>query len=150
MRIDTTDEVLKPREAAHLLKLTGKAVLHLAAAGRLLMAPYSFALEPAELEPLRCDARAHRETWDDMVRLQDSGVYPAAFAAITSPVLMLHGADDPHPGERIRAGLAPFVSRLECVELERCGHYPWLERHARTRFAQELLSWLERAFAVAR
>jgi pimeloyl-ACP methyl ester carboxylesterase len=44
------------------------------------------------------DLRAHNETWQDMMRLQDSGVYPQAFAAITSPVLILHGTYDPHPG----------------------------------------------------
>jgi hypothetical protein len=36
-----------------------------------------------------------------MIRLQDHGVYPAAFSAIRSPVLMLHGAVDPHPGRMI-------------------------------------------------
>jgi hypothetical protein len=29
--------------------------------------------------------RAHTETWDDMIRLQQTGLYPAAFAAITYP-----------------------------------------------------------------
>src|SRR5262249_13360946 len=30
------------------------------------------------------DARAHHETWNDMLRLQADGIYPAAFAAIKS------------------------------------------------------------------
>jgi len=42
------------------------------------------------------------------VQLQEAGVYPAAFAAITSPVLMLHSTYDPHPGQMIRASLAPI------------------------------------------
>jgi pimeloyl-ACP methyl ester carboxylesterase len=88
------------------------------------------------------DERAHRETWADMLRLQESGVYPAAFAAIRSPVLMLHGAYDPHPGEMIRAGLAAHLPRLEYREWERCGHSPWRERLVREEFFAALRGWL--------
>ena len=106
----------------------------LRAMGKLMMQLDSFDPIVEKSELVQCDARAHDESWNDMVRLQDEGVYPAAFAAIDAPVLMLHGADDPHPGSMIRASLAPHVRRLEYVEWPRCGHYPWLERHARTAF----------------
>jgi len=115
----------------------------LASMGNLLLPLYSYELMAAP-EDLRCDARAHRETWEDMVRLQDEGVYPSAFARIESPVLMLHGATDPHHGRMIRDSLAPFLRRLEYVELERCGHYPWLEKHARVEFFSVLRDWLDR------
>jgi pimeloyl-ACP methyl ester carboxylesterase len=92
------------------------------------------------------DARAHTETWDDMVRLQQAGVYPAEFAAIRSPVLMLHGAHDPHPGDMIRASLAPFLPQLEYCELARCGHQPWRERAAREEFFVLLRGWLARHY----
>ena len=88
------------------------------------------------------DTRANQETWNDMLRLQAAGVYPAAFAAIRAPVLMLHGAYDPHPGTMIRDGLAPFIPQLEYREWERCGHYPWLEKHAREDFYRTLRAWL--------
>jgi pimeloyl-ACP methyl ester carboxylesterase len=89
------------------------------------------------------DIRAHTETWEDMVRLQDAGVYPAAFAAITLPVLMLHGTYDPHPGQMIRASLAPFLPQWEYREWEHCGHYPWGEQFVRDEFAV-LRKWLAR------
>jgi pimeloyl-ACP methyl ester carboxylesterase len=79
-----------------------------------------------------------------MVRLQQLGVYPAAFAAITSPVLMLHGDHDPHPGQMIRANLAPYLPQLEYAELTRCGHSPWAERFAREEFFVILHEWLKR------
>jgi pimeloyl-ACP methyl ester carboxylesterase len=82
--------------------------------------------DQAECEPL--DIRAHDETWRDMMRLQSDGTYPAAFSAIESPVLMLHGAYDPHPGKMIYDSLRPFIRQLEYREWERCGHSPWLER----------------------
>jgi pimeloyl-ACP methyl ester carboxylesterase len=90
------------------------------------------------------DERANHETWSDMLRLQAAGIYPDAFAAIRVPLLMLHGAYDPHPGAMIRAGLAPFVPQLEYVEWERCGHEPWIERHARDEFLATLRAWLVR------
>jgi pimeloyl-ACP methyl ester carboxylesterase len=92
-----------------------------------------------------CDARGHNETWTDMVRLQDAGVYPAAFAAIKRPVLMLHGGHDPHPGQLVRASLRPYLARLEYREWGPCGHYPWLEPGIRDDFFADLRQWLEQA-----
>jgi pimeloyl-ACP methyl ester carboxylesterase len=98
--------------------------------------------EEADPETPPFDVRAHSDTWNDMLRLQAEGVYPAAFASVRSPVLMLHGAYDPHPGEMIRASLAPFLPQLRYREWERCGHSPWLERHVREEFFAELGAWL--------
>jgi pimeloyl-ACP methyl ester carboxylesterase len=96
--------------------------------------------ERDESEPI--DARAHEETWHDMVRLQEEGIYPAAFSAIRSPVLMLHGSYDPHPGRMIRAGLAALMPQLEYREWEQCGHYPWREKAVRGEFFTVLGNWL--------
>lgn len=90
-----------------------------------------------------CDARAHEETWNDMVRLQEEGTYPAAFAAIECPVLMLHGAMDPHPGTMIRDSLARHITQLEYHEWQNCGHYPWLERAVGDEFYAVLEAWLD-------
>jgi len=97
---------------------------------------------PDEREPF--DAAGHEQTWQDMLRLQGEGVYPAAFAAIRSPVLMLHGSHDPHPGPMIRDGLRPLIPQLEYHELARCGHHPWQERAAREEFFAVLREWLLR------
>jgi pimeloyl-ACP methyl ester carboxylesterase len=77
-----------------------------------------------------------------MIRLQKERVYPAAFASIQAPVLMLHGADDPHPGKRIRDSLAEVLPQLEYHQWEHCGHYPWMERAAREPFFSKLIQWL--------
>jgi len=90
------------------------------------------------------DMRAHKETWDDMLRLQAEGIYPAAFTSIDSPVLMLHGVYDPHPGRLIYDSLKPYIQQLEYRELDRCGHHPWKERHAREEFFLILCKWLAR------
>src|SRR5262245_49561858 len=88
------------------------------------------------------DARASEETWEDMLRLQAEGVYPAAFSAIKVPVLMVHGTFDPHPGRLIMQSLQPFLPQLDYRELERCGHYPLLERAAAETFFSLVRAWL--------
>jgi pimeloyl-ACP methyl ester carboxylesterase len=90
------------------------------------------------------DARAHEETWDDMLRLQAEGIYPAAFAAIEVPVLMVHGSFDPHPGRLIAQTLRPYLPQLDYRELEHCGHYPWIERAAADAFSSLVRDWLGR------
>jgi pimeloyl-ACP methyl ester carboxylesterase len=120
----------------------------LRALGDLLLPLYSYELVTTDLEIERCDARAYRETWEDMVRLQEEGVYPAAFAAIDSPVLMLHGTVDPHPGRMIRASLKPHLPQLNYIEWERCGHYPWLEKAIRDEFFKVLNGWLSQQLAL--
>jgi len=112
--------------------------------GNLLLPLYSHDPMQTRLELESCDSRAHYETWKDMVRLQEEGVYPAAFKAISSPVLMLHGAEDPHPGRMIRASLAAYLPQLTYHEWERCGHYPWQERAVREDFFEVLRKWLLR------
>ncbi|MEM7200620.1 MAG: alpha/beta hydrolase [Planctomycetota bacterium] len=118
--------------------------------GALLLPAFSHdVLSGSDLELQRCDARAHHETWQDMLGLQERDVYPAAFAAIGVPVLMLHGEADPHPGASTRDVLRRYVPGLEYRELARCGHYPWLERRARDGFFAGLCAWLRRVEADA-
>jgi len=107
-------------------------------------AAYDYAVEadPAPRADEPFDQRAYAETWEDMLRLQADGVYPAAFAAVTAPVLMLHGDHDPHPGAMIRDSLRPLLPQLEYLELARCGHSPWKERYARGAFFAALGPWL--------
>jgi pimeloyl-ACP methyl ester carboxylesterase len=108
------------------------------------MPAYSYDLASAGERSAACDARAHRETWQDMVRRQERGVYPAAFSAIEEPVLMLHGVHDPHPGRMIRDNLLRSIPQLAYQEWRKCGHYPWLERAASQEFYAVLRDWLAR------
>jgi pimeloyl-ACP methyl ester carboxylesterase len=106
--------------------------------------PYDYAPlpQPEDEAAPPFDDVAHAQTWQDMIRLQAEGLYPQAFAAIRSPVLMLHGDHDPHPGAMIRDSLAPYLPRLEYRALARCGHSPWIERFARDEFFAVLAAWL--------
>jgi pimeloyl-ACP methyl ester carboxylesterase len=116
--------------------------------GELLLPLYSHELFSTGPK-IKADARAHRESWEDMMRLQAAGIYPAAFAAIEAPVLMLHGDVDPHPGEMIRESLEPHIPQLVYHEWQNCGHYPWLELSIRDDFFAVLDEWLAQQFTGA-
>jgi pimeloyl-ACP methyl ester carboxylesterase len=145
-------EILQERTDLHLLERLAEITASTSDAAELHMKKHRLTRDLSvyarvdpwpdkeEYEPL--DVRAHKETWDDMMRLQSDGTYPKAFTGITSDVLMLHGNYDPHPGPMIHEYLRPFIRRLEYRELDRCGHSPWLERFARTEFFSTLKAWL--------
>jgi len=114
----------------------------LSAKGALLGSVYDVDAIPNDPDPTPADARGGAETWQDMLRLQDAGVYPAAFAAIDVPALILYGDDDPHPGQMIHASLQAWMPGLERISWPNCGHSPWLERGARAAFYRTLKAWL--------
>ena len=93
-------------------------------------------------EGAQFDAKAHTETWDDMLRCQEIGLYPDAFSRIASPVMMLHGSYDPHPGKMIRDNLRPSLPQLEYREFDRCGHQPAVEKFAKEEFFSVMRDWL--------
>ena len=99
---------------------------------------------PVPDEPF--DLQGHTETWQDMLRCQEEKRYPQTFAAITVPVLMLHGAEDPHPGAMIRDTLRKYIPHLEYHEFPQCGHEPESERYARDDYFAVMSTWLARRF----
>jgi pimeloyl-ACP methyl ester carboxylesterase len=88
------------------------------------------------------DLRAHIETWNDMLKMQENGVYPQSFSSIKVPVLMLHGDYDPHPGRMIHMSLKAYMPQIQYRELKNCGHSPWKERQARKEFFMVMTNWL--------
>ena len=141
----TVERRLTPAVRARLRELPMSIAdpdVRLCVTGQLLEDAYSYDLEPHVDETEYHDSQGHAESWRDMIRLQREGVYPARFTRIEAPVLMLHGAQDPHPGREICASLRAVVPHLEYVELPHCGHYPWWERQARQAFYDILRNWL--------
>ncbi len=129
-------------EVAHIKRDVADPDERLQQTGQAILPIYAHDPVTTDLEIDHADAKAHLETWSDMIRLQESGTYPAAFTAITSPVLMLHGDVDPHPGSMIRDTLLPVIPHLEYHEFPNCGHYPWIERVASDAFYELLINWL--------
>ena len=140
----TTPE-LQQRKEELALRMAGdpQAVVELQRLSELVYQVDPLPSEPDPDAP-EFDVLAHEQTWQDMLRQQEQGVYPAAFSAIRAPVIMLHGDYDPHPGTMIRDHLRPLIPQLEYVEFAHCGHDPWRERQAREPFFETLIDWLAR------
>ncbi|NLX11403.1 MAG: alpha/beta hydrolase [Chloroflexi bacterium] len=82
--------------------------------------------------PVRHDI--HERVWAEAEALRHSGELVAMARAIRCPVVALHGDYDPHPVEGVREPLARVVRDFRLIVIEKCGHYPWLERQARDTF----------------
>lgn len=120
------------------------ADLRLGAMGRLMQRVDSVDLVALGDKIFPCDAKGHEQTWADVLRLQEDGVYPQAFSSIHMPALMLHGDQDPHPGTMIYQQLHSVMPQLEYHAWPNCGHYPWLERAVGRDFYTVLTDWLIR------
>ncbi len=89
----------------------------------------------AEDETLEVQYGIFRKVWPEFVELRDRpGYLKKEFSRINIPVAVIHGDYDPHPLEGIKPFLEDCISDVEFHILPKCGHYPWLERHARDRF----------------
>ncbi len=88
-----------------------------------------------DLETIAVHADINHQVWADFVQLRDDGDrLRRLFANIAIPVVIIHGDYDPHPLAGVEPFLRSCVSDVTTHLLSRCGHYPWMERHARAEF----------------
>lgn len=106
---------------------------------------YAYEMIEGDRAAVRFDLESHTQSWNDMLRQQEMGVYPQAFSKIRNPVVMIHGQFDPHPGRMIFANLRQYAEQLEYIELEKCGHSPWEEKFAQDEFYDRLKEIFARA-----
>jgi len=89
---------------------------------------------PHENEALEFRYDINRNVWQEAEKLRSSGELLELGKKIRCPVLAIHGDYDPHPPEGVKEPLSRVLKDFRFILLEKCGHYPWLERHARDRF----------------
>ncbi|UCC79391.1 MAG: alpha/beta hydrolase [Candidatus Zixiibacteriota bacterium] len=88
-----------------------------------------------DLEVIEVQYDINVKVWGDFVILRDTpGFLKEEFSKIDKPVMVIHGDYDPHPIEGIRPFLEDCLKDVRFHILSRCGHYPWIERHARQSF----------------
>jgi len=76
--------------------------------------------------------------WEDAEAMRASGDLLELGKHIDCPVVAIHGDFDPHPWEGIRAPLEEVLHDFRFLMLEKCGHHPWYEKHARKSFYDAL------------
>jgi len=93
-----------------------------------------------DTETIEVQYDLHTKVWSDFIALRDRpGLLKGQFSKIDKPTVVIHGEYDPHPIEGIRPFLEDCLKDIRFYILPKCGHYPWMERHARERFFGILL-----------
>jgi pimeloyl-ACP methyl ester carboxylesterase len=87
-----------------------------------------------DIEVLEHQLHVYQSVWAEAQELRRSGQLLELGKQIRCPVLAIHGDHDPHPAEGVRQPLSQVLGDFRFILLERCGHLPWIERHARDQF----------------
>ncbi len=115
--------------------------------GELFSKADAFDPLPIERDIVDFQVDVYRGVWPEAAELRRNGELLASAARIRCPVVAVHGDHDPHPAEGVRAPLETLLPEFRFFLLERCGHKPWIERHAREHFYEilhaEILAILE-------
>ncbi len=90
-------------------------------------------LTPA-MEMVDCQRRIYQRVWSEAEKLRRGGGFLEAARNVRCPVVAIHGDYDPHPVEGVERPLVDCLRDFRFIVLEKCGHVPWIERHARERF----------------
>ena len=85
----------------------------------------------------------YESIWPSAAQLRDSGELLSITAQVQCPVTAIHGDYDPHPWEGVKNPLAGILKDFHFILLERCGHSPWKELHARKLFYKTLQKEIE-------
>lgn len=93
-----------------------------------------------DMEVLEVQYDINMRVWEGAKKLRSSGKLLELGKRIKCPVLAIHGDYDSHPVAGIREPLSRVLKDFRFILLEKCGHYPWLERSARDRFYDILRS----------
>jgi pimeloyl-ACP methyl ester carboxylesterase len=91
-------------------------------------------------ESLKAAYDINFRVWGEAEKLRHSGELLEFGKRIHCPVLAIHGDYDSHPSEGVKIPLSRVLKDFRFILLEKCGHYPWLERFAGDKFYDILKS----------
>ncbi len=94
-------------------------------------------------------ARIYGRVWPEMAELRRCGGLLELARSVRCPVTAIHGDCDSHPADGVATPLSAVLTDFRFILMERCGHLPWLERHARDAFFRTLRAELRLAYPPA-
>jgi len=102
--------------------------------GQLMTKTDSYELIPHQDEAIVINYDIYQKVWEEASVLRKSGALLNIARKISCPVLAIHGEFDPHPSAGVKEPLSHVLNDFNFIELEKCGHVPWLEKNARAAF----------------
>ena len=106
--------------------------------GELMSKADSYDCDALEKGTLKFYPEVYQAVWKEAEKIRKSGELLAMGGKIACPVVAIHGMDDPHPAEGVEKPLKKVLHDFRFIALEKCGHYPWRERHAKVAFYEIL------------
>jgi pimeloyl-ACP methyl ester carboxylesterase len=77
--------------------------------------------------------------WPEAAKLRESGKLLEIGKKIKCEVVAIHGDYDSHPFLGVKDPLTKVINTFKFILLEKCGHHPWFEKHAKDKFYEVLL-----------
>jgi pimeloyl-ACP methyl ester carboxylesterase len=131
------DEVARLREG--LAGATGEETKRMFARfGELFSLADAYEPIPHAREPIEYRPDIFLSVWPEAAALRASGRLLEWGRRILCPVVAIHGDYDSHPADGVHEPLSRVVRDFRFILLERCGHEPWVEKHAKDEFYRAL------------
>ncbi len=102
--------------------------------GAIMSRVDSWAPLPVENSSIAYQPWIFKSIMGQVEKMRSEGTLLDAGRKIECPVVVIHGDYDPHPFKGVIEPLQEVIKQLDYYLLENCGHYPWREKEARTRF----------------
>lgn len=80
----------------------------------------------------------HQSVWKEAKEMRRTGALLNLGKNIKCSVTAIHGDYDPHPAKGVEEPLKKIITDFKMILLEKCGHTPWRENHAREKFFEVL------------
>ncbi|EKD72043.1 MAG: hypothetical protein ACD_46C00025G0008 [uncultured bacterium] len=103
--------------------------------GKLMEKVDSFdAIKLSDYEIMKGQYHIYKSVWPEAAKMRETSELLALGKKIKCPVVAIHGDYDPHPYQGVKEPLAKVISNFTFILLDKCGHEPWIERHAKDQF----------------
>ncbi|MFC2032115.1 alpha/beta fold hydrolase [Chloroflexota bacterium] len=102
--------------------------------GKLIFKADSYNPLPHNSEIIEYQHDIYQSIWEEVMQLRSCGKLLKLGENIKCPVVAIHGDYDPHPFKGVKDPLSRILKDFRFMLLEKCGHYPWVERNAKDRF----------------
>jgi pimeloyl-ACP methyl ester carboxylesterase len=109
----------------------------------LLLKADDYDAEVPDLSGIVVDYDIHEAVWREAREMRASGALKRVLGTVTCPIIAIHGDYDSHPAAAVSEELEQYAAFSRFILLKDCGHEPWRERRAKTRFYEILRSQLD-------
>ena len=69
--------------------------------------------------------------WSEASEMRKTGKLLEFVKEVKCPIVAIHGDYDPHPADGVKEPLSLILSNFRFTLIEKCGHYPWMEKYGK-------------------